>query len=167
MAIFRLITLEGWTYFMYLYMDSSGFIAGIYFPVLIIMGSFFFLNLFLAVITDTFSDMVKLQQQQEREQLSGLNSTNKKAEGLSKDEQVSAMINVAKKKAQISGGIGNLSDAAIMFLAKAKEEQKRVQEENDIKNQASILANQKEMKSYSSNQSNDALGGQDSEPIGN
>jgi hypothetical protein len=67
MAIFRLITLEGWTYFMYLYMDSSGFIAAIYFPVLIVIGSFFFLNLFLAVITDTFSEMVKLQQQQEQD----------------------------------------------------------------------------------------------------
>ena len=133
MAIFRLITLEGWTYFMYLYMDSSGFIAAIYFPVLIVIGSFFFLNLFLAVITDTFSEMVKLQQQQEQDQLARLHGTNKKAAGgLSKDEQVSGMINVAKKKAQITGGIGNLSDAAVMFLAKAKEEQKRVQEENEM-----------------------------------
>lgn len=133
MAIFRLITLEGWTYFMYLYMDSSGFIAAIYFPVLIVIGSFFFLNLFLAVITDTFSEMVKLQQQQEQDQLARLNGTNKKAAGgLSKDEQVSGMINAAKKKAQITGGIGNLSDAAVMFLAKAKEEQKRVQEENEM-----------------------------------
>ena len=133
MAIFRLITLEGWTYFMYLYMDSSGFIAGIYFPVLIVIGSFFFLNLFLAVITDTFSEMVKLQQQQEQDQLARLHGASKKAAGgLSKDEQVSGMINVAKKKAQITGGIGNLSDAAIMFLAKAKEEQKRAQEENEM-----------------------------------
>jgi hypothetical protein len=65
MAIFRLITLEGWTYYMYLYMDCSGPIASIYFPILIVMGSFFFLNLFLAVITDTFSEMVKVQQQQD------------------------------------------------------------------------------------------------------
>lgn len=47
---------------MYLYLDSSGFVAGIYFPILIVLGSFFFLNLFLAVITDTFSEMVKRQQ---------------------------------------------------------------------------------------------------------
>ena len=59
LAIFRVITLEGWTYYMYLYMDTSGPIAAIYFPVLIVMGSFFFLNLFLAVITDTFSETVK------------------------------------------------------------------------------------------------------------
>lgn len=56
MAIFRVITLEGWTGYMYNYLDSSGFIACIYFPILVVMGSFFFLNLFLAVITDTFSE---------------------------------------------------------------------------------------------------------------
>ena len=56
MAIFRVITLEGWTVYMYNYLDSSGFIACIYFPILVVMGSFFFLNLFLAVITDTFSE---------------------------------------------------------------------------------------------------------------
>ena len=63
------------------------------------------------------------------------------------------MINVTKKKAQIAGGIGNLSDAALMFLAKAKEEQKREREESEMI-QASILNSQKEAKSYASNQSN-------------
>jgi hypothetical protein len=51
------ITLEGWTAVMYNYLDCSGFIAGIYFPVLVIIGSFFLLNLFLAVIMETFSEM--------------------------------------------------------------------------------------------------------------
>jgi hypothetical protein len=46
---------------MYNYLDSTGFIACIYFPILIVMGSFFFLNLFLAVITDTFSDISEKQ----------------------------------------------------------------------------------------------------------
>jgi hypothetical protein len=48
---------------MYNYLDSSGFIACIYFPILVVMGSFFFLNLFLAVITDTFSENSQKQQQ--------------------------------------------------------------------------------------------------------
>jgi hypothetical protein len=56
LAIFRVITLEGWTGYMYNYLDSSGPVACIYFPILVVMGSFFFLNLFLAVITDTFSE---------------------------------------------------------------------------------------------------------------
>ena len=41
---------------MYNYLDSSGFVATLYFPILVVLGSFFFLNLFLAVITDTFSE---------------------------------------------------------------------------------------------------------------
>ncbi len=76
------------------------------------------------------------------------------------------MMNVAKKKAQISGGIGNLSDAAIMFLAKAKEEKKRLDEENERINLASILSSQKEMKSFNSKQSENPLAEQ-VEPIGN
>jgi hypothetical protein len=40
-----------------------------------------------------------------------------------------------------------------MFLAKAKEEQKREREESEMI-QASILNSQKEAKSYASNQSN-------------
>jgi hypothetical protein len=42
---------------MYNYLDSTGFIAGIYFPILVIIGSFFLLKLFLAVIMETFSEM--------------------------------------------------------------------------------------------------------------
>jgi hypothetical protein len=43
------------------------------------------------------------------------------------------MINATKKKSQIKGGaIGNLSDAALIFLAKAKEELKKEKEESDL-----------------------------------
>ena len=66
MSIFRAITLEGWTAVMYNYMDSSGFIAGLYFPVLIVIGSFFLLNLFLAVIMQTFSEMTQKQKEQDK-----------------------------------------------------------------------------------------------------
>jgi uncharacterized membrane protein len=66
LSIFRVITLEGWTIVMYNYFDSSGFIACLYFPVLIIMGSFFLLNLFLAVIMQTFSDMNNKFKEQEK-----------------------------------------------------------------------------------------------------
>ena len=42
---------------MYNYMDSSGIIAALYFPLLVVIGSFFLLNLFLAVIMESFADM--------------------------------------------------------------------------------------------------------------
>jgi hypothetical protein len=42
---------------MYNYMDASGFIAAIYFPILVVLGGFFLLNLFLAVIMESFEEM--------------------------------------------------------------------------------------------------------------
>jgi hypothetical protein len=42
---------------MYNYMDSSGIIAALYFPLLVVLGGFFLLNLFLAVIMESFADM--------------------------------------------------------------------------------------------------------------
>jgi hypothetical protein len=56
MSVFRVITLEGWTNVMYNYLVSSGVLAGIYFPIVVVIGSFFLLNLFLAVIMQTFTD---------------------------------------------------------------------------------------------------------------
>jgi len=56
LSIFRVITLEGWTGVMYNYLDSTGVLAGLFFPMLVIIGSFFLLNLFLAVIMETFSE---------------------------------------------------------------------------------------------------------------
>lgn len=50
LSIFRVINLEGWSGVMYNYLDSSGIIAGIYFPFCVVVGSFFLLKLFLAVI---------------------------------------------------------------------------------------------------------------------
>lgn len=57
MGIFRVITLESWTYVMYNYMDASGIMAALYFPFLVVLGGFFLLNLFLAVIMESFEEM--------------------------------------------------------------------------------------------------------------
>ncbi|CDW88224.1 voltage-gated ion channel superfamily [Stylonychia lemnae] len=61
LSIFQCITMEGWTSQMYNYMDSSGIFACFYFPFLIIIGSFFLLNLFLAVIMKIFTEMDEKQ----------------------------------------------------------------------------------------------------------
>jgi len=42
---------------MYNYMDSGGIFAALYFPILVVIGGFFLLNLFLAVIMEAFSEM--------------------------------------------------------------------------------------------------------------
>lgn len=67
LSIFRVIILEGWAGVMYNYLDSSGWIAAIYFPILVVMGTFFLLNLFLAVIMETFSEMNNKQKEKEKQ----------------------------------------------------------------------------------------------------
>jgi hypothetical protein len=103
---------------MYNYLDSSGFIACIYFPVLIVMGSFFFLNLFLAVITDTFSEMSQKTLSLEQERSS---EEDYKVKDNSGKAAVAAMIDVTKKITDVKrGGIGNLASAALMFMAQER-----------------------------------------------
>lgn len=61
LSIFRVVTLEGWSQVMYNYMDSTGLFSSLYFPLVVLLGSFFLLNLFLAVIMETFSEMSEIQ----------------------------------------------------------------------------------------------------------
>ena len=61
--VFRIVTLEGWSQIMYNYMDSVGLFSSLFFPLLVLVGSYFMLNLFLAVIMETFSEMTDLQEQ--------------------------------------------------------------------------------------------------------
>ena len=46
-------------------MDSTGLFSSLYFPLVVLLGSFFLLNLFLAVIMETFSEMTEIQKQLE------------------------------------------------------------------------------------------------------
>jgi len=55
------MSLEGWSGFMYLYLDSAGYVAFAYFPVLVVVGNFFLLKLFLAVIMTAFDEMSEIQ----------------------------------------------------------------------------------------------------------
>lgn len=55
LTIFQSVTMEAWSDIMYMCMDSSGFAtAGIYFVLLMLLGSFFALNLVLAVLENSF-----------------------------------------------------------------------------------------------------------------
>ncbi|XP_067231804.1 voltage-dependent T-type calcium channel subunit alpha-1H-like [Chanodichthys erythropterus] len=55
-AIFQVITLEGWVDIMYYVMDAHSFYSFIYFILLIIVGSCFMINLCLVVIATQFSE---------------------------------------------------------------------------------------------------------------
>lgn len=55
LTIFQSVTMEAWSDIMYMCMDSSGFAtAGTYFVLLMLLGSFFALNLVLAVLENAF-----------------------------------------------------------------------------------------------------------------
>uniref|UniRef100_G1PH91 Ion transport domain-containing protein n=1 Tax=Myotis lucifugus TaxID=59463 RepID=G1PH91_MYOLU len=67
-AIFQGITLEGWVDIMYYVMDAHSFYNFIYFILLIIVGSFFMINLCLVVIATQFSETKQRENQLMREQ---------------------------------------------------------------------------------------------------
>ncbi|XP_038618740.1 LOW QUALITY PROTEIN: voltage-dependent T-type calcium channel subunit alpha-1H-like [Tachyglossus aculeatus] len=67
-AIFQVITLEGWVEIMYYVMDAHSFYNFIYFILLIIVGSFFMINLCLVVIATQFSETKQRENQLMREQ---------------------------------------------------------------------------------------------------
>jgi hypothetical protein len=55
-TIFQIITMENWSMIMYHVQDSQHSAAGLYFVFLLIFGSFFLLNMILAVIWEKFND---------------------------------------------------------------------------------------------------------------
>ncbi|KAF1773904.1 Voltage-dependent channel, four helix bundle domain [Phytophthora cactorum] len=69
LAIFQCITREGWSDIMYMLQDAGyGTVAAIYFVSFIIFGSFFMLNLTLAVIWDNFSEASFLEAEERKTQ---------------------------------------------------------------------------------------------------
>ena len=56
LTVFQIITMDSWTTLMYNTMDSElYFLAAIYYCTLIFLGSFFLINLILAIILDSFT----------------------------------------------------------------------------------------------------------------
>uniref|UniRef100_F6SKF5 Ion transport domain-containing protein n=1 Tax=Ciona intestinalis TaxID=7719 RepID=F6SKF5_CIOIN len=67
-AIFQVISLEGWVDIMYYLMDGYSFYSFIYFILLIVIGSFFMINLCLVVIATQFSETKQREQRLIEEQ---------------------------------------------------------------------------------------------------
>ena len=100
LTIFQVITLEGWTDIMYVLMDAyDEWLTGIFFCCLVVFGSFFVLNLLLAVLEQNYN---------EQEQLMTKKENAKKAEA--------ERILQARRKAAmglLEGADDDLDDAAI------------------------------------------------------
>jgi hypothetical protein len=54
-TIFQIVTLEGWSNIMYMAMDASGAGWSLFFCTIVFVGSFFVLNLVLAVLENSFT----------------------------------------------------------------------------------------------------------------
>ncbi|KAL1005661.1 hypothetical protein UPYG_G00061960 [Umbra pygmaea] len=67
-VIFQVITLEGWVEIMYYVMNAHSFLNFIYFILLIIIGSFFMINLCLVVVASQFSETKQREHQLMEEQ---------------------------------------------------------------------------------------------------
>ena len=67
LSIFQMITLEGWTIVMYNLMDSNiAWMAVLFCVLLVIMGSFFLLNVILAVLADALNRIDSVNEKQDQ-----------------------------------------------------------------------------------------------------
>ena len=66
LTIFQVITLEGWTDIMYVLMDAyDPWLTGIFFCFLVLFGSFFVLNLLLAVLEQNYNEQEQMMTDRE------------------------------------------------------------------------------------------------------
>ncbi|XP_066974796.1 voltage-dependent T-type calcium channel subunit alpha-1G isoform X1 [Macrobrachium rosenbergii] len=80
-AIFLVISLEGWTDIMYYVQDAHSFWDWIYFVLLIVIGSFFMINLCLVVIATQFSETKKREMERMKMERARFHSTSTLASG--------------------------------------------------------------------------------------
>ncbi|KAG9350358.1 hypothetical protein JZ751_026713 [Albula glossodonta] len=108
------ITLEGWVDIMYFVMDAHSFYNFIYFILLIIVGSFFMINLCLVVIATQFSETKQRESQLMKEQrvrfMSNASTLASFSEpGSCYDELLKYLVHVVRK---VSRQLGQLTRAA-------------------------------------------------------
>ena len=63
MIVFQCVTLEGWVDVMYACIQASGYLCTFYFISLVFLGAFYVLNLFLAVLWETYCDSLLAEAQ--------------------------------------------------------------------------------------------------------
>ncbi|XP_053939069.1 voltage-dependent T-type calcium channel subunit alpha-1G isoform X15 [Cuculus canorus] len=120
-AIFQVITLEGWVDIMYFVMDAHSFYNFIYFILLIIVGSFFMINLCLVVIATQFSETKQRESQLMKEQrvryLSNASTLASFSEpGSCYDELLKYLVYIARKGSKQLVAVYRVAGARMGFL---------------------------------------------------
>ncbi|KAJ0177332.1 hypothetical protein K1T71_007341 [Dendrolimus kikuchii] len=95
-AIFLVISLEGWTDIMYYVQDAHSFWDWIYFVLLIVIGSFFMINLCLVVIATQFSETKKREMERMRAERARFTSTSTLASSTNNSEPATCYAEIVK-----------------------------------------------------------------------
>ncbi|XP_071560721.1 ca[2+]-channel protein alpha[[1]] subunit T isoform X3 [Temnothorax nylanderi] len=95
-AIFLVISLEGWTDIMYYVQDAHSFWDWIYFVLLIVIGSFFMINLCLVVIATQFSETKKREMERMRLERARYHSTSTLASSTNTSEPATCYAEIVK-----------------------------------------------------------------------
>ncbi|XP_074036001.1 voltage-dependent T-type calcium channel subunit alpha-1G isoform X2 [Leptinotarsa decemlineata] len=95
-AIFLVISLEGWTEIMYYVQDGHSFWDWIYFVLLIVIGSFFMINLCLVVIATQFSETKKREMERMRLERARFQSSSTLASSTNNSEPNSCYAEIVK-----------------------------------------------------------------------
>ncbi|XP_055388606.1 uncharacterized protein LOC129617143 isoform X3 [Condylostylus longicornis] len=95
-AIFLVISLEGWTDIMYYVQDAHSFWDWIYFVLLIVIGSFFMINLCLVVIATQFSETKKREMERMRQERARYTSSSTLASSTNNSEPATCYAEIVK-----------------------------------------------------------------------
>ena len=129
MTVFQLLTMENWNSILYTTMSESGWSAGIYLISWIFIGNFVLLNLFLAILLDSFveEDEEEKKEMVEMNQMSGIpgqdnGERNDKAnlEGKENDE----LLNAIDYQIKYEMGQGEDNNNGKKFVKKTKKKNK-------------------------------------------
>ncbi|XP_073945551.1 ca[2+]-channel protein alpha[[1]] subunit T isoform X2 [Choristoneura fumiferana] len=100
-AIFLVISLEGWTDIMYYVQDAHSFWDWIYFVLLIVIGSFFMINLCLVVIATQFSETKKREMERMRAERARFTSSSTLASSTNNSEPATCYAEIVKYVAHL------------------------------------------------------------------
>ncbi|KAK9823801.1 hypothetical protein WJX72_005586 [[Myrmecia] bisecta] len=113
LSVFQVITMAAWSYQMYRIMDATFPAACIYFILVIFFGTYFVINLFLAVLKDKFGkaqklfrSAVKMSRRKRKNLLSKLIAAGKgKAKGFAARKRAKSQADWAKRQSTLESGL--------------------------------------------------------------
>ena len=113
MTIFQVITLADWNQIMTLYMNSNNPVMSvIFFYLLVIFGTFFILNLIMAVIMESFSKIdQQLLKEKKAQAIAQIKSLESDPSSISKQDPSSKLqSDIASKKFELNSNVGSQSN---------------------------------------------------------